>query len=284
MVLLLLSSLLIGISTPLASYLVKDQDALAFAFQFLLMSVLIQIPLVLSKSQEFIKVLKTREFLQLMITGLIGALLYWCEFSALKVGLPVAHISFLSLTVPAWVMLYEKKMGIPWIMAMLGSLVIILPEGEREFAQGHLLPFLTSMFFAAYIVSSKKSQEAQISPVICSFVNDFFSLLGIVVIILCQGETAEMWNAPPSVFNLFVFAGVIVLLPGLIFLYGLKDTELELASHVVILEPVILGIIAVAMDSSVLGLNFVLGAVMISLSSMPMHKIRVLYTALNIFK
>lgn len=297
MFLLLLSSFLVGISTPIASHLIESKDALIFAFQFLLILTLLQIPMILPKWREVIGLFRKKQILPLLITGFIGTFLYWCEFSSLKVGLPIAHISFLSLTVPCWVLLYEYLRGEgsaghlnKWIMGIVGSVIMILPVATREFSLGHLLPVFTSLFFAAFIISAKRSQEAGISPVVCSFFNDLLPLIGVVILIFMHGQQDEMLVLPGNPVGFFFFTAFIGLLPGLIFLYGLKTTELTTASIIVIIEPIILGVIAVVVSEDALSVNFVIAAIIITVANMPdiffstIRKVRVVYAAFGLLK
>ena len=236
-------------------------------------------------------------FRPLVVTGVIGTFLYWCEFSALKVGLPIAHLSFLSLTVPAWVLLYEyfnKDAGSinlnKWLMAMLGSIVMILPVMGGEFSLGHILPIFSSFLFAAFIISSKRSQDAGISPIVCCFFNDLFPLIGVMVLMLINGKPDDLLVMPPEPTNMFLFSALIGLLPGLIFLYGLKETDLTTASFIVIIEPILLGVIAVVFSDGPLTFNFLAGALMIMIANMPdfffssLRRVRADYAAFMIIK
>ena len=297
MYLLLLSSFLVGISTPIASHLIESEEALVFAFHFLAILALLQLPIIIPRWREVITLIKGRQFLYLVVSGIIGTFLYWCEFSALKVGLPVAHISFLSLTVPCWILFYDYLRGEGgkaqlnrWLMAMAGSGLMIIPIAGQGFSLGLLLPIFTSLFLAAFLISSKRSQEAGISPIVCSFFNDFLPLIGVVILIFTQGKQGEMFVLPAKLGLMFLYTAVIGLLPGLIFLYGLKTTQLSTASVIVVIEPVILGVIAVIFSGDALNVNFVMGAAIITIANMPtfffssFRKVRVLYTAFNILK
>ena len=111
MLLLVISSFLFGLANPLAALLVDDTDALIFSFHFLLMLTLIQLPFVLGRYKE-VKKLKFKGELDLLVmSGFIGTFLYWCEFTSLQVGLPITHVTFLLLTVPAWTLLWEFLRG-----------------------------------------------------------------------------------------------------------------------------------------------------------------------------
>ncbi|MBA2404849.1 MAG: EamA family transporter, partial [Bdellovibrionales bacterium] len=187
MIYLVLSSFLFGLSNPLAALLVEDADALIFAFHFLLMLTLIQLPFVLGRMKEVKKLKMKGEFDLLIISGLIGTFLYWCEFSSLQVGLPISHVTFLLLTVPAWTLLWEWLRGRgtktnlnKWAIALLGSVILISPNESGQFSMGYLLPIFTSLLTAMWLIYSKKAQEAGIHPIVCSFFNDLFSLIGVL--------------------------------------------------------------------------------------------------------
>ncbi len=296
MFLLLLSTFLVAISVPLAALLVKDLDPLVFAFFFLLLLILIQLPFMYRKWNEIKNLSWKKELPLLSISGLVATLFYWCEFSSLKVGLPVSHVSFLTLTVPAWVIFYEytQGSGSVWsvnklIMAILGSIIMILPEVGGSFSLGHILPVITSFLMAAFLISSKKSQDAGISPLVCSFFNDLLAFGGVSLLILLNGKQQMVSHLPSNLGGIFLYALVIGLLPGLTMLYGLRKTKLLTAATVIMIEPIVFGIIAVALNADLLGLNFLIGAVLITLSNMPdnffyvLRKVRVIY-ALNTFK
>jgi drug/metabolite transporter (DMT)-like permease len=295
MLLLLISAFLVGVSTPLAALLVEDHDPLVFAFYFLTALLVIQIPFIFRKWDEIKALIGKKEF-GLVVTGsLIATCQYWCEFSSLKVGLPVSHVAFLTLTVPTWVMFYEYVRGRGQfssvnkvIIALIGSLALILPTVGDQFTPGHLLPILTSFFMAAFLITSKKSQEAGISPLVVSFFNDLLALIGISVLIIINGKT-HLVVVPANASGIALYAAIIGLLPGLFFLYGLRSTKLITASTIIIIEPIIFGIVAITINFNEIGLNFILGAIAISVSSMPdsvfamVRKARLVYV-LNAFK
>lgn len=296
MFLLLLSTFLVGISVPIAAILVKNQDALVFAFFFLLILILVQLPFMYRKRKEILNLKLNKEIPLLAISGFVATLFYWCEFSSLKVGLPVSHVSFLTLTVPAWVIFYEytQGSGTVWsvnklLMAVAGSVVMILPEAGGTFTLGHTLPVFTSFLMAVFLISSKKSQDEGISPLVCSFFNDLLALGGVSALLFMHGQEKMVTTIPDNIGGIFLYALIIGLLPGLTMLYGLRKTKLMTAATVIMIEPVVFGILAVILNVDLLGLNFLIGAVLITLSNMPdnffyvLKKVRVIY-ALNTFK
>jgi hypothetical protein len=114
--------------------------------------VLLQLPLVIPKWREVRAMGFRKEYSVLLISGLIGTFLYWCEFSSLKVGLPISHVTFLLLTVPAWILLYEYFKGNgcrwnlnKWVLALIGSIILIQPTTHGEFSVAYLLPIFTSL-------------------------------------------------------------------------------------------------------------------------------------------
>lgn len=289
MLLLVLSSFLFGLSNPLAAFLVEDQDALIFAFQFLLMLVLIQLPFVLGRINE-VRSLKLRgQFDLLIISGLIGTFLYWCEFSSLQVGLPISHVTFLLLTVPAWTLLWEYLRGRgtkthlnKWMIALLGSIILISPNAKGQFSISYLLPIVTSLLTASWLIYSKKAQEKGIHPIVNSFFNDLFSLMGVSIFIVINGKTQAI-VLPANVGNIFIYSAVIGVLPNLLLFYGLRCSGVVAASMVIMLEPIMSGVLAVLIHDDSLGFNFMLGAFCIMLSNLPsetllfIRKMRVSY-------
>lgn len=289
MLLLVLSSFLFGLSNPLAALLVEDTDALIFSFHFLLMLTLIQLPFVLGRMHE-VKALKMKgEFDLLLISGLIGTFLYWCEFSSLQVGLPISHVTFLLLTVPAWTLLWEFLRGRgtktninKWMIALLGSIILISPNERGQFSIGYLLPIVTSLLTASWLIYAKKAQEAGISPVVCSFFNDLFSLVGVTIFIVINGKTGSL-SLPANVGNIFIYSGLIGVLPNLLLFYGLRGSNVVAASMVIMLEPIMSGVLSVLIHDDSLGFNFMLGAFLIVLSNLPqetmfyLRKVRVSY-------
>lgn len=289
MLLLVLSSFLFGLSNPLAALFVEDTDALIFSFHFLLMLVLIQLPLVLSRTNE-VKSMRFRgEFDLLVISGLIGTFLYWCEFSSLQVGLPISHVTFLLLTVPAWTLLWEflrgrgSKSNInKWALALIGSVILISPNSKGQFSMGYLLPIFTSLFTAAWLIYSKKAQERGISPLVCSFFNDLFSLIGVLGFIFLNGK-AHLLNLPDNMINIFIYSAVIGVLPNILLFYGLRSTGIVTASMVIMLEPVMSGVMSVLINNDQLGFNFMVGSLCIVISNLPsetvlyLRKVRLSY-------
>ena len=295
MLLLLISTFLIGISTPIAGLLIKDHDPLVFALYFLVSLIIIQLPFVVSRWREMVALFKRKKEMGLLFAGAMNAtFLYWSEFSSLKVGLPVSHVTFLSLTVPTWVMFHEYLSGRgrasslkKVVVAMVGSLILIVPSVGENFTMGHLLPISTSFFMAAFLISSKKSQEAGIAPIVVSFFNDVLALLAIMALIISQ-DKISLIQMPENVENIFLYAGMIELVPALAFLYGLRTTKVDTASLIMVIEPVIFGVIAIMVNFNQIGLPFLIGAFLITIATLPnftmsMRKIRVIY-AFNMFK
>lgn len=275
MLLLFLSSFLFGLANPLGAILVEDADALIFSFFFLLMLTLIQLPFVMARFDEVKKLSFKGEMDLLILSGLIGTFLYWCEFSSLQVGLPISHVTFLLLTVPAWTLLWEFLRGRgtrgdlnKWVLALIGSFFLIAPNAKGQFSFGYLLPIITSVLTACWLIYSKKAQEAGIHPVVCSFFNDFFSLIGVFCFIVVNGKAHEL-SLPSNAGNLFVYSAIIGVLPNVLLFYGLRNTSIVSASTIIMLEPVMSGVLAVLIHNEGLGLNFLVGALFIVISTLP---------------
>lgn len=275
MLLLFLSSFLFGLTHPLGAILVQDEDTLVFSCQFLAMLTVLQLPFVIPKWREIKKMTFKREFSLLLISGLIGTFLYWCEFSSLKVGLPISHVTFLLLTVPAWILLYEYFKGEgtkwnlnKWVLALIGSVILINPTRHGNFSVGYLLPIFTSLLTAAWLIYTKKSLEVGISPIVSSFFNDLFSLIGVVAFIFLNGREQSL-NPPQNYQNILLYSAVIGVLPNLFLYYGLRRTHVLAASLMIMLEPVISGILSVLIHQEELGLNFLIGALFIAVSNLP---------------
>ncbi len=273
MLYLLLSSFLFGLSYPLASLLVKDADPLSFAFHFLLTTAIIQIPFVLYKSREVRKFTFTQWRL-LAIYGIIGSFLYWVEFSSLKVGLPIAHLTFIFLTVPAWTNLSEYLRGRgqgwnlnKWMLAMVGTAILLYPE-NRVFSFLHLLPILTAILMALFLTYSKRCQDSGISSLHCSFFNDVFSVIGVLVFIMLQGREVPP-PMPDNLMNIGLYAVLIGLLPVLLLLKGLKTTDLRKASTIFMAEPALTGILSILIGNQAISAPFGMGAALILLANLP---------------
>ncbi len=274
MLFLVLASFIFGLEYPLADALIGDVDALEFVFHFLLVLSVIQLPFVLAKWREVLR-MGRQEMTLLIMAGLNGALLYWCEFSSLRVGIPVAHLTIISLSIPAWALLYEYFRGRgtgwnvnKWMLALAGSTLLIAPGDQGEFSSGHLLPIFTSLLTAGWLIYSKKSQEKGISPLVCSFFNDFFSLIGITAFIFLKDRTASI-SAPTNLGNVALFAMVVGLLPNLLLFYGLQTANVVSAATLIVLEPVITGIIVVIISHEVLSLNLLAGSMLVFSSTLP---------------
>lgn len=275
MVFLLMSSLLFGLANPLGALLVESEDALVFSFQFLAILTIVQLPFVIRNWREVIRFTFRKEFSLLLMSGFIGTFLYWCEFSSLQVGLPISHITFLALTVPAWTLLYEWARGRgtkwninKWVLALIGSAILIAPNARGQFSVGYLLPIFTSLLTAAWLIYSKKSMEAGISPLVCSFFNDLFSLVGVFAFIVMNRRMGSI-SIPENIGNIFLYSTLIGVLPNVLLFWGLKNTSVVSASTIIMLEPVMAGVLAVLINNDTLGVNFVLGSFCIMMSNLP---------------
>ena len=276
MFLLFSSSFLFGLANPLGAIMVKEEDTLVFAFQFLAIMVLIQLPFIFRKWKEIKKLTFGAEFSLLMLSGLIGTFLYWCEFSSLQVGLPISHITFLSLTVPAWALLWEYLRGRgsignlnKWMFALIGSGFLLVPNEHGQFTPSYLLPVLTSLLTAAWMIYAKKCQEAGMSALVCSFFNDLFSLCGVGCFILLKGRVNSVIVMPDHVENLVLYCAFIGVLPNILLYHGLKTCGVVAATAIIMLEPVLSGALSVIINDDLLGSNFLVGAIFIALSNIP---------------
>lgn len=276
MFLLFISSFLFGLANPLGAIMVKEEDPLVFAFQFLAIMVLIQVPFIFKKWKEIKKLTFGAEFSLLMLSGLIGTFLYWCEFSSLQVGLPISHITFLSLTVPAWALLWEYLRGRgsignlnKWMFALIGSGFLLVPNEQGQFTPSYLLPVLTSLLTAAWMIYAKKCQEAGMSALVCSFFNDLFSLFGVGCFILLKGRVDSVTVIPGNIENLFLYCAFIGVLPNILFYHGLKTCGVVAASAIIMLEPVFSGVLSIFLNDDLLGGNFLMGALFIAISNIP---------------
>jgi drug/metabolite transporter (DMT)-like permease len=275
MLLLLLSSLLFGLSNPVGALLIGSDDTLVFAFHFLLIMTLIQLPFVIPRWQEIRALSFKGEFSLLLLAGLIGTFLYWCEFSSLQVGLPITHVTFLALTVPAWTLLWEwlrgrgSKWNInKWVIALIGSAFLIVPNSKGQFTPAYLLPIFTSLLTAAWLIYAKKAQEAGISPLVCSFFNDLFSLAGVTGFILLKGRMGLI-TMPEHLGNLVLYSAVIGVLPNILLYRGLRTTGVVTATAIIMMEPVLSGIFSLFLNQDRLSVNFLIGSLFIVLSNVP---------------
>lgn len=276
MIALVLSSFLFGLANPLAAILVGGEDSMIFTFQFLAALVLIQLPLVLTQWREVFKLTFRHGFSLLMVSGLTGTFLYWCEFSSYQVGLPITHVTFLMLTVPAWTLLYEYLRGRgshksinKLAIALVGTAFLIQPNDKGQFSFSFLLPVFTSLLTAAWIIFSKKAQEKNISPIVCSFFNDLFALMGVVGFILFNGRQGSLLIIPDNSQNILLYAAMIGVLPSILLLYGLKSTSLVTASTIIMFDPVMSGTLSILINNEVLGVNFLMGSILVCLSNVP---------------
>lgn len=275
MIALVLSSFLFGLANPLGALLVGQEDSMLFTFHFLCALTLIQIPLVATKWKE-VRRLSLRDGMPLlMVSGLIGTFLYWCEFSSYQVGLPVTHITFLMLTVPAWSLLYEYLRGRgkwninKWGLALVGTAFLVHPNDKGQFSFGYLLPVFTSLLTAAWLIFSKKAQDKNISPIVCSFFNDLFALVGVLGFILYNGRQEGMLEIPANAQNILLYAGVIGVLPSILLLYGLRSTSIVTASTIIMFDPAISGTLSILINNEVLGANFLIGSLLVCMSNVP---------------
>jgi drug/metabolite transporter (DMT)-like permease len=276
MLLLFISALLFGLSNPVGALLVENEDTLVFAFQFLAMMVLIQLPFLIVKWKEIKKLSFDGEFSLLLLSGLIGTFLYWVEFSSLQVGLPISHITFLTLTVPAWVLLWEFLRGRgskgnlnKWVLALIGTAFLLVPNNQGQFTPRYLLPVFTSLLTAAWMIYAKKCQEAGMSAMVCSFFNDLFSLIGVSLFMLLKGRSESIAVTPDNLHHLFFYCAFIGVLPNILLYQGLRTTSIVAATAIIMLEPILSGCLSVIINNDQLGANFLIGAIFIGFSNIP---------------
>lgn len=274
---LIASSFLFGLANPLGALLVGEEDSILFTYHFLVAMAVIQFPLILPRLSQ-LKELKglTSLAILIVVAGIISIFLYWCEFTSYQVGLPVAHVTFLMLTVPAWVMLYEYFRGRghkghlkKWAFALLGSALLIQPYFGSAFSFSLLLPSIYSILMATLLVLSKKTQEMRVSPILCSFFIDFVALIGLTGYLLIDGFGPSLVEIPQYSGNILLYAGVIGVMPGILLLYGLRSASLITASAIVMLDPLVSGTLSLLIHNEALGANFLIGSLFVCLSGVP---------------
>jgi hypothetical protein len=105
--LIILAVILFGLTHPMGALLIEKSDPMVFTFHYLILRVLWQLPIVAVKHQSSLVAFKAPGAKYIWMAGIIGTFLHWSEFSALKSGLPISHITFITFLAPAWLLLLE---------------------------------------------------------------------------------------------------------------------------------------------------------------------------------
>lgn len=192
------------------------------------------------------------------------------NISLLKISATVSTL--IANLAPLWVGLFtffflKKKVGRPfWIgtLIAIAGMVLLVGTGHiihLELNIGILLALLASVFYASYILITKKSRsKLDVFPFM------FYSMLGAsvfsLIICLCTGDPLISFSS--KVWLCFIGMGVVCQLIGWLTInYAIHHIEATRVSISLLSQTVFAGLLAAFMLNEHLGLNEVIGSAIV---------------------
>jgi drug/metabolite transporter (DMT)-like permease len=188
-----------------------------------------------------------------------SAIIYFIASTYIGSGLAMV----ICFTYPAIVMLFNivhhkaklsKTYSIAFALLIVGMLCLIdMTEAEFDII-GIGLGILSAIFYAGYIVVSKKSS---LSPIISTFMVSIGCMITCLIASLMD-QTFALPDDPDTWFHIVGIAVVCTTVPILLFLKGLKYISSEKASMLSVLEPVFVIVFGIVLlDESITNMQVV---------------------------
>ncbi|MDP2685415.1 MAG: DMT family transporter, partial [bacterium] len=251
-ILLVFSTALIsGVSIYINSLGVKFGNPYVFTgMKNLAVGVFLFSVILLIKDYKKIKALKRKQWLRLLLVGLIGgAVPFLLFFQGLSMTL-AAKGSFIHKTLFIFVsflavyFLKEKinKSMLVGLGALLVGLVLFLGIQPQALAWGDLLILIATIMWAVEIIISKKLLKT-ISPNIVAWGRMFFGGIFIMIFLLNTRQISEVFVYNPQQWMWIGITSIFLLGYVLTFYHGLKYVRASVATSILALGAPITGVI-----------------------------------------
>jgi DME family drug/metabolite transporter len=251
-------------------------------FSMLLMSIML-LPAIILNPKHRIRKNMLSFFL---VFGLFNAFQEITQFAALGWGVPVAVVALLMYCQPVWTTMfgrlilkeriYGKKVR-ALIIALAGIVIMIEPWNIKGLgsAQGIVAAILGGVFLSLWIIWSRKGGIEKKHHVTTAFGCMSFSFLWLLVLlplfvllIRDSAITGVTLNLPWAGWvGLALFALISGVLPAMFFYRGIKKVSASSAGIILLLEPVSASLIAALLLAQPLGLNVIIGGIIIIISN-----------------
>lgn len=206
-----------------------------------------------------------------IIAGLIFAsdIAVW-NISLLKISATVSTL--IANLAPVWVgllgfLLFRRRAGKAFWLGTLTALagMVLLVGFEHiihfELNAGILLALLASLFYATYILVTKKSMSQ-----LDVFTFMFYSMLGasVFLLVVCFSTGNHVVGFTPKVWGCFIGMGVVCQLLGWLTInYAIHHMEPTRVSVALLSQTVFAGLLAALLLSERLGLNEIIGSAIV---------------------
>lgn len=215
--------------------------------------------------------IERRHLFMAMLAGVLFAsdVAVW-NVSLLKISATVSTL--IANLAPLWVGLFtffvlKKKVGRPfWIgtpIAIAGMIWLVGPANllHLQFNTGILLAVLSSIFYASYVLTAKRSR-ADLD--VLQFM--FYSMLasGVFLLIICLFTNSPVTGFSPKVWGCFIGMGLVCQLLGWLTInYAIHHMEPTRVSISLLSQTVFTGILAAALLSEHLGAGEIIASVIV---------------------
>jgi drug/metabolite transporter (DMT)-like permease len=245
--------------------------------------VLFLIPITFLKKEWRIKrsMIKT-----LAIFGLIDAITTLSEFGPVVIGTPVAITVLLLYTQPFWTVIFSKFIFkekitknkiLVLILALVGTVILINPFEAKGLLNitGIIVSLIGGIGLSGWVIYGKIAGEKGIHPVTTKawYVAFMIGFLLIAYLILSRFISDPIimnlsFNISPITwFYLILFTSFALILPHLLYFYGIKKVPASNAGIILLLEPVVGALLATFFLGQAMTLNIIIGGSLILVSN-----------------
>jgi drug/metabolite transporter (DMT)-like permease len=284
--LIVIAAILYGTITPGAQMLLNlGMTAYELALFSMLFMSLMLLPAIILRPAYRIK----RDMLRFFIVfGLFNAFQEITQFAALGWGVPVAVVALLMYCQPIWTTLFGRlmlkeridgKKILALVIALIGIIVIVEPwkiTGVVSMPlRGIIAAILGGLFLSLWVIWSRIGGINKKHHVTAAFGCMSFSFLWLLVLrpifsLIVQDSAitgAKLAFPPIGWAGLALFALISGVLPAMFFYRGIKKINASTAGIILLLEPVSAALIAALLLAQPLGLNVIIGGIIIIISN-----------------
>lgn len=296
-----LSTLLYGFVQPGSKWLMQDGlGVLPFCLLYVGIRLLIQFPFVFKTGAYRIQ--NFAHFRLLLAFGIVGAFVQLAEFMGIAAGLPVPLVSFLVYSHPVWTLVLAviinqepfPKSGFIKIVIATAGIALLTEIGLEDLGSRWellLWPLSGGFLLAFWICLSSLGGKRNYSPQGISFYYDLFSFILLFLMTLAPPnlfpsllflsgpadslkQVQEFFTHPLYGMEMILFSVLIGLLPNYLFYSAASSVPAFQSGLILLLQPVIASLVSWIIWKDKLSSLFILGAVLILVTSLPVEAIR----------
>ena len=221
-----------------------------------------------------------------IIYGLIGAIAVLTQYIGIVLGVPVAIVSFLLYSQPIWTVFFGKillkehitsRKILSVAIPVIGLLCLLKPWDIKSAGplEGIISALIAGIFISLWVIWGRKSGLNKQHYITTTFGFAAFSLAWLLLLwpvlnyFIKDQSIVRLSLGFPSHYWIYfaLFALISGVIPHSLFYKGVKHIHASVAGILLLLEPVSATVLAAIIFSQSIGLNVILGGVLIILSN-----------------